>query len=191
VSWLRLEEITCRAQRAAAASLREPGAVVLTPQIGPGMDRLLRLSLSDARPIPRLGPGADIALVETRALRPVARGTTLPDAAQGGIVTRRWFILPVADAPELVRLSTTAWDGFEGDTAGRPFGLWQEHVARADGLAHVMLLTHYPSLTAWDESRYWKPGPEAQKRREEWGALFARRRALLRDTWVEVWGVAA
>ncbi len=189
MNWLRLEEIACRPQRAAPEALREPGAVVLVPQIGPGMDRLLRLSFTEARPIPRLGPGAEIALAETRALRPVARGTTLPDTARGGIVTRRWFILPEADAPELVRLSTTAWESFEDDTAGRPFGLWQDDAPRADGLAHIMLLTHYPSLTAWDESRSWKPGPEAQKRRDEWAAMFTRRRALLRDTWVEVWGV--
>ncbi|MCS6891271.1 MAG: hypothetical protein RMK64_03645 [Rhodovarius sp.] len=192
--WLRLEEILCHPQRgpAVAAALRTPAAVVLAPWIGPGMDRLLRLSLSAHQPMPTLATGGDIATVATRALRPVARGDCLPDPAAGGIVTRRWFILPQRDAPELIEITTRAWEGFEADTPGRPLGLWQDMAPTPDGAAQIMLLTCYPSLAAWESSRAFRPGAaQGPARRGEWAALFARRRALLLDSWVEVWGVAA
>jgi hypothetical protein len=189
---LLLEEITTRPQRAeaAAARLRAPGHVLMTAQIGPGMNRLLRASLHATPPTPRLGPDADIAQVQPRILHPRARGEALPEPAIGGIVTRRWFILPRDDVDELIDISTRAWTGCEADTAGHPYGLWRDARDTPEGAAQVMLMTHYPSLNAWEQSRYWKPSAEAQARRAEWGALFARRRAMLLDTRVEVWGVS-
>lgn len=189
---LLLEEITTRPQRAeaAVARLRAPGHALMSAQIGPGMNRLLRASLHATPPTPRLGPDADIAQVQPRILHPRARGEALPDAGAGGIVTRRWFILPRDDVDELIAISTRAWAGWEADTAGRAYGLWRDARDTSEGAAQVMLMTHYPSLHAWEQSRYWKPGAEAQARRAEWAALFARRRALLLDTWVEVWGAS-
>ena len=51
-------------------------------------------------------------------------------------------------------------------------------------------MTWYPSLTHWEQSRFWNSaaaGPD-QAQRAKWGALFARRRQMLFDTWVTVHG---
>ena len=45
----------------------------------------------------------------------------------------------------------------------------------ADQKVVATLYVYYPSLAAWDASRYWKPLPkgEAQPNRNVWGGLFA------------------
>jgi hypothetical protein len=192
---LRFEEFTAHPRRAAAlqATLRDvPGGRMFglwRAQIGPSMNLVTRASLWSGEPAP--APGAadpDVASLRTRVLTILTRGETPPDPARGGIVTHRWFILPAGRVAEMVAITTEAWTGFEGDTGSEPLGLWQDRDQRDP--AHVLLMTWYPSLAAWEGSRFWNAaaaGPD-QARRAQWGALFARRRDMLLDTWVTVHG---
>lgn len=191
---LRFEEFTARPGRAAAVQdrLREvPGGRMFglwRAQIGPSMNLVTRASLWPGEPPAPDATDPDIAALRTRVLTILTRGETPPDPARGGIVTHRWFILPAAKVAEMVAITTEAWVGFEGDTGSEPLGLWQD---RAQGEpAHVLLMTWYPSLAAWEGSRFWNAaagGPD-QAQRAKWGALFRRRRDMLLDTWVSVHG---
>lgn len=192
---LRFEEFTARPGRAAALRdrLREvPGGRIFglwRAQIGPSMNLVTRASLWPAEPPPAPEAGdPDVAALRTRVLTILTRGEAPPDPARAGIVTHRWFVLPPDRVAEMVAITTEAWVGFEGDTGSEPLGLWQDRAA-ADP-AHVLLMTWYPSLTAWEQSRFWQaaPGSERQAQRARWGALFARRRDMLLDTWVTVHG---
>jgi hypothetical protein len=192
---LRFEEFTARPRRAAVLQARlraAPGARLFGPwraQIGPSMNLVTRATLWPGEPPPVAeAADPDIAALRTRVLAILTRGETPPDPARGGIVTHRWFVLPAGRVAEMVAITTEAWTGFEGDTAGEPLGLWQDR-AEAEP-AHVLLMTWYPSLAAWEGSRFWNAaaaGPD-QARRAHWGALFARRRDMLLDTWVTVHG---
>jgi hypothetical protein len=192
---LRFEEFTTRPRRAAALSerLREvPGGRLFglwRAQIGPSMNLVTRASLWPDEPPPTPEAGdPDVAALRTRVLAILTRGQTPPDPARGGIVTHRWFILPAERVAEMVAITTEAWVGFEGDTGSEPLGLWQDRASSEP--AHVLLMTWYPSLEAWERSRFWQaaPGSENQAQRAKWGALFARRRDMLLDTWVTVHG---
>jgi hypothetical protein len=192
---LRFEEFTAQPRRAAAlqAKLREvPGGRLFglwRAQIGPSMNLVTRASLWPGEPPPAAGEAdPDIAALRTRVLTILTRGQTPPDPARGGIVTHRWFVLPADRVAEMVAITTEAWVGFEGDTGSEPLGLWQDRAAGEP--AHVLLMTWYPSLAAWEQSRFWNAAAagENQAQRARWGALFARRRDMLLDTWVTVHG---
>ncbi|MBW6400545.1 hypothetical protein KPL78_21985 [Roseomonas sp. HJA6] len=195
---LRFEEFTAQPRRAAALHAKlgtVPGGRMFglwRAQIGPSMNRVTRASLwpGEAPPTPE-AEDPDVVHVNTRMLDILTRGETPPDPARGGIVTHRWFILPPQHVAEMVAITTEAWTGFEGDTGSEPLGLWQDRAESEP--AHVLLMTWYPSLAHWEQSRFWNSaaaGPD-QARRAKWGALFARRRAMLLDTWVTVHGTEA
>jgi hypothetical protein len=195
---LRFEEFSARPGRAAAlqARLREvPGGRLFglwRAQIGASMNLVTRASLWPGEPPPapeRADP--DVAALRLRVLGILARGETPPDPARGGIVTHRWFLLPAERVAEMVAITTEAWEGFEGDTGSEPLGLWQDRAEAAP--AHVLLMTWYPSLAAWEQSRFWNAAAAGanQAQRARWGALFARRREMLHDTWVTVHGAEA
>jgi len=192
---LRFEEFTAKPRRAAAlqAKLRDvPGGRMFglwRAQIGPSMNIVTRASLWPGEPpaAPEMAD-PDVAALRTRVLTILTRGEAPPDPARGGIVTHRWFILPADKVAEMVAITTEAWVGFEGDTGSEPLGLWQDRTQPDP--AHVLLMTWYPSLAAWEQSRFWNSaaaGPD-QAQRAKWGALFARRRDMLIDTWVTVHG---
>ncbi|MEO3473516.1 hypothetical protein AAFN86_16740 [Roseomonas sp. CAU 1739] len=192
---LRFEEFNARPRRAAALQAKlsaVPGGRMFglwRAQIGPSMNRVTRVSLWPGEPpmAPEIND-PDVASLTTRVLTILTRGETPLDPARGGIVTHRWFILPPQHVAEMVAITTEAWVGFEGDTGSEPLGLWQDR-AEADP-AHVLLMTWYPSLAHWEQSRFWNSaaaGPD-QAQRAKWGALFARRRDMLLDTWVAVHG---
>lgn len=195
---LRFEEFTAQPRRAAALQAKlgaVPGGRMFglwRAQIGPSMNRVTRASLwPDEPPGTPEAEDPDVVHVNTRVLTILTRGETPPDPARGGIVTHRWFILPPDNVSEMVAITTEAWTGFEGDTGSEPLGLWQD---RAEGEpAHVLLMTWYPSLAHWEQSRFWNSGTAGpdQAQRAKWGALFARRRAMLLDTWVTVHGTEA
>ena len=67
-------------------------------------------------------------------------------------------------------------------------GFWRCRDLNANGQAVVLMIVYYPSLAAWDASRYWKPKPkeQLQPNRNVWGGLFAQRRDILMDSWVSV-----
>lgn len=195
MTMLRLEEFTARPGRAAALTPRlaaVPGGRLFglwRAQIGASVNLVTRASLWPGEPPATTEAGdADIASVRGRSLRILARGETPPDPARGGIVTHRWFVLPAGRVAEMVAITTEAWEGFEGDSGSEPLGLWQD-AAEAEP-AHVLLMTWYPSLAAWEQSRFWNSAAAGanQGRRAQWGALFARRREMLTDTWVTVHG---
>ncbi|KWV50017.1 hypothetical protein AS156_14690 [Bradyrhizobium macuxiense] len=124
--------------------------------------------------------------VRSRLFDTLARGQTPCTAS--GIYTHRWFVVAPDQVQTLTELSVEAWRSSESDTGMRIAGFWHCRQPTANGEALVLMIVNYPSLTAWDESRYWKPKPEhqAQPNREVWGGLFARRRNILRDSWVTV-----
>ena len=85
----------------------------------------------------------------------------------------------------LTDTSVEAWKTMEADTEARIAGFWLDRERNAKGEAVVLMIVYYPSLAAWDASRYWKPKPKehVQPNRNVWGGLFAQRRDILLD-WV-------
>ena len=88
----------------------------------------------------------------------------------------------------LTDTSVEAWKSMEADTEARIAGFWLDRERNAKGEAVVLMIVYYPSLAAWDASRYWKPAPtdKVQPNRNVWGGLFAQRRDILLNSWVSV-----
>jgi hypothetical protein len=124
--------------------------------------------------------------VRTRLFDTLARGQT-PCTADG-IYTHRWFMVAPDNVRMLTDTSVEAWKTMEADTDARIAGFWLDRQHNAKGEAVVLMIVYYPSLAAWDASRYWKPTPkgELQPNRNVWGSLFAQRRDILLDSWVSV-----
>ena len=91
--------------------------------------------------------------------------------AAGGVFAHRWFEIDDADWDEFVALSESSWPAFEA-----AYGATIEGFFRAPG--RVLLLTRYPSLAAWAESR--------GILREDAGKGFLRRRELTKRSIVRV-----
>jgi hypothetical protein len=127
-----------------------------------------------------------IVSVRSRLFDTLARGQ-VPCTADG-IYTHRWFMVTPDNVQTLTDTSVEAWKSMEADTDARISGFWLDRDRNANGEAVVLMIVYYPSLAAWDASRYWKPLPagQVQPNRNVWGGLFAQRRDILMDSWVSV-----
>ncbi|WP_407165001.1 hypothetical protein [Bradyrhizobium sp. ORS 111] len=159
---------------------------VFQPLIGVSSNIVTVVTNWTGEPAPHCYENAATRSVRSRVFDTLARGQ-MPCTADG-IYTHRWFVVAPDQVQALTALSAEAWRSSEADTGMRIAGFWNCRQPTADGAALVLMIVNYPSLTAWDESRYWKPKPEhqAQPNRDVWGGLFARRREILLDSWVTV-----
>ncbi len=98
-----------------------------------------------------------------------------------GVYAHRWFEVSRENEAEFVRLSDEAWPGMEAAFPGvRIIGLWRL-VGSEEGPASLLLITRYPTLEAWEQSRPYNPAlvPEAREK-------FTRRAELTRRTIVRI-----
>ncbi|WP_456722236.1 hypothetical protein [Bradyrhizobium sp. USDA 4350] len=192
---LRFDELIVQPNRGEeiAATLKAGGAPshaqmlgVFVPLIGISSNVVTVATSWTGEPAAAAYQHTKVVGVRSRLFDVLARGQA-PCAADG-IYTHRWFVVAPDQVQALTEMSVEAWKSSEADTAMRIAGFWRCREPNANGEAVVLMIVNYPSLAAWDESRYWKPKPthQAQPNRDVWGGLFARRREILRDSWVTV-----
>jgi hypothetical protein len=190
---LRFDEITVQRNRGeqVARDIKANGAGsqalgVWLPMIGVSNNVVTAVSnWTDEPPAPAYASD-QIRNVRSRVFDTLARGQQ-PCTADG-IYTHRWFIVAPEHVQALAEMSVEAWKSSERDTEMRIAGFWHCREPNTNGEAVVLMIVYYPSLAAWDASRYWKPLPkgEVQPNRNVWGGLFAQRRDILLDSWVTV-----
>jgi hypothetical protein len=113
------------------------------------------------------------ALVESHAERLVATARPTdpkPPPETDGVWALRRFEIDPRDWSRFLALSVGAWPEFETSYGSRIIGLWRSLDAPPDR-ASVLLMTRYPSLAVWEESRAGTGSPN-----------FAERAQLTRDT---------
>lgn len=190
---LRFDELTVQRNRGeeVAKAIKANGAGeqtlgVFIPMIGVSANVVTAVTNWPGEPPKASYRNDDIVGVRTRLFDTLARGQE-PCAADG-TYTHRWFMVAPENVGTLTDISVEAWKTMETDTDARIAGFWLDRERNAKGEAVVLMIVYYPSLAAWDASRYWKPKPkdEAQPNRDTWGGLFARRREILLDSWVTV-----
>lgn len=192
---LRFDELIVQPNRGEeiAGTLKADGAPsraqmlgIFVPLIGVSSNVVTVATSWTGEPTPHAYEGANLVGSRSRLFDVLARGQE-PCSAEG-IYTHRWFVVAPDQVQALTEMSVEAWKSSEADTAMRIAGFWRCRELNAGGEAVVLMIVNYPSLAAWDESRYWKPKPahQAQPNRYVWGGLFARRREILRDSWVTV-----
>jgi len=114
---------------------------------------------------------------EGERLRATARPTSITPLAKGGVFAHRWFELAAGDWDEFLTLSTEAWPAFEQAYGATIEGFFRsEDVAEPD--VRVLLVTRYPSMAAWEQSRGALREPSDDV--AESGRRFLRRREITR-----------
>lgn len=190
---LRFDEITVQRNRGeqVARDIKANGAGtqalgVWLPMIGVSNNMITAVSNWTGEPAAPAYASDQIRNVRSRVFDTLARGQQ--PCTTEGIYTHRWFIVAPGHVQALTEMSVEAWKSSEQDTDMRIAGFWHCREPNANGEAVVLMIVYYPSLAAWDASRYWKPLPkgEVQPNRNVWGGLFAQRRDILLDSWVTV-----
>jgi hypothetical protein len=191
---LRFDELTVQRNRGedVAKHIKANGAAgsqtlgVWLPMIGVSTNVVSVITNWTGEPQAAAYKDDKIVGVRTRVFDTLARGQQ-PCTADG-IYTHRWFIVAPDNVQALTDMSVEAWKSSEEDTEMRIAGFWRCRELNANGEAIVLMIVYYPSLAAWDASRYWKPKPadQVQPNRNVWGGLFAQRRDILLDSWVSV-----
>ncbi|HUN51574.1 MAG TPA: hypothetical protein VMU42_10670 [Candidatus Sulfotelmatobacter sp.] len=169
---------------AAAAMRRDGGALwgLFTPLIGLRSDQGIVISAWPETATPAaadaaLGAIPDVLSVAGEDLQPTVRPKMAAPPHGPGIYSFRWFNLRAADWPELVDLSSAAWETFEQAFGASILGLWLSRAVTPPA-ARGLLLTRYADHAAWDRSRPDGPAPgdpESARR-------FMRRRELVEST---------
>jgi len=126
--------------------------------------------------------GADVT--ERRQLVATARpDDATPPALDPGVLALRWFELDSSDWPEFLDLSTNAWPAFEQAYDARILGLFRS-LDLPEPQAGALLVTWYPSLSAWERSRGTLRATEGGE--AEAGRKFLRRREITKRSIVRV-----
>jgi hypothetical protein len=191
---LRFDELTVQRNRGeeVAKAIKANGSEgsqtlgVFLPMIGVSTNVVSVITNWTGEPAMADYKDAKLVSIRTRLFDTLARGQN-PCTADG-IYTHRWFIVAPDNVKALTDTSVEAWKSMETDTEARIAGFWLERARNAKGEAVVLMIVSYPSLAAWDASRYWKPLPtgQVQPNRNVWGGLFAQRRDILLDSWVSI-----
>ena len=115
-------------------------------------------------------------------LHATARPTAIAPISGVGLFAHRWFEIDEADWPEFLELSTEAWPAFEAAYGATIEGFFRtgsdSKSEEKPGTTRVLLITLYPSLTAWEQSRQVLRNPTRDV--AESGRRFQRRRELTR-----------
>ena len=124
-------------------------------------------------------PGVIDARVER--VRATVRPVEPSPPSMDGVYAHRWFEFAPDDWDEFVDLSQGAWPDFEGAHDGTTVvGLFRG----VDDPSRALLLTRYPSLAMWEQSRPYNPN--AKEGLEQARARFLRRAELTERTGVVV-----
>jgi hypothetical protein len=116
-----------------------------------------------------------------RAMEPTMRPERPEPLTEDGVYAHRWFQVARSDQDEFLELSAGAWPDFEGAHEGtRVIGLWR----RADESEWLLLITRYPSLAMWEQSRPYNPDPSPGT--DAARARFGRRAELTKRTIVRL-----
>jgi hypothetical protein len=118
---------------------------------------------------------------EERRLAATVRPTKDDPPTADGIYAHRWFEIESTNLDEFIELSNGAWPEFESTYGVRIVGLWRD-VEPPSGTEHLLLITNYPSLAVWEQSRPYTPGPGAEEARKR----FMRRAEITIRTGVRV-----
>jgi DNA-binding FadR family transcriptional regulator len=140
--------------------LRNAGGEVIgvfAPKIGWSGNQaamLIRWSVGGAHraaALARLQKAPNLVSIERRRLSlatPLALNTELP---QGGIFGLRWCDVAVDAVESIATTWAAGWPRFEAQFGMRVFGLFRAETAapdRVQGIAHLLLINWYPSLSA-------------------------------------------
>ena len=190
---LRFDEIAVQrnSAEAVARAIKANGAAEQTlgvwlPMIGVSVNTVTAVTNWPGEPPKAAYNDEKIVSVHSRLFDTLARGQT-PCSAEG-VYTHRWFMAAPDNVKTLTDTSVEAWTTMEADTEARIAGFWLDRERNNKGEAVVLMIVYYPSLAAWEGSRYWKPVPkgEAQPNRNVWGGLFDQRREITLDSFVTV-----
>jgi hypothetical protein len=113
----------------------------------------------------RRGPGGWPSLPGVEPLddfvgSPTARPLTPERQQSPGVYVIRRFEIATTDVDEFFRLSAEAWESFENDLAYRAEPRALLRVDAPGGATHMLLVTWYADLAAWERSR--QPPPAAR-----------------------------
>ncbi len=128
-------------------------------------------------------PHVEYSLVND--LEPTVRPKDSVAPSEDGVYAHRWFEVAAENTDEFVALSDEAWPGMEAAFPGvRIVGLWRLLGVPHQAPVRLLLLTRYPTLEAWEQSRPYNPAlaPEAHEAREK----FMRRAELTLRTIVRI-----
>ncbi len=173
-------------ERGAAAVTAAGGTLfgVFVGQIGLGANEGVVITAWPDRDSLQRGAGAVVEgvdeVLESSAEQFVAtvRPVEPKPPTERGVYAHRFFEIRDEDWPEFVELSEGAWPRFEETNGVRVQGFWRSlHVEPP--LARVLLLTWYPSLAVWEQSRGHRP--ETKTEPEVW-QRFIRRSKLTEAT---------
>ena len=192
---LRFDELTVQRNRGEdvarqlKASGPESGSQTLgiwLPMIGVSTNVVTIISNWTGEPPAAAFKSEQIVSVRSRLFDTLARGQQ--PCSSEGVYTHRWFMVAPDNVKTLTETSVEAWKTMEADTEARIAGFWRCRELNAKGEAVVLMIVFYPSLAAWEGSRYWKPLPKGQEQpnRNVWGSLFQQRRDIVLDSWVSV-----
>lgn len=180
----RFEYRTLRIERAAWRRVDAAVRAGVTPfglwrgEIGWYTDQGALMS-APGQPVPDVLDGvvASTSIALESTVRPV---DALPPTADG-LYAHRWFEIEAGTLDEFVALSAGAWPDFERAHDGiRVVGLWH----KVDVPEHLLLLTRYPSLASWEQSRPYSPTPTPGT--DEARARFRRRAEITIRTVVRI-----
>lgn len=118
---------------------------------------------NSASGVPDLGDTIEAGgyrLLETVDLEPTSRPVEHAALSREGLYVFRWFEVNNHDIDEIVALSQTAWETFEGDFEAEVQCLFAQP-DRSGERGRMLLLTWYSGLNAWQTSR--APSPEASE----------------------------
>ena len=113
----------------------------------------------------------DITNATSTILHPTVKPTNDAPPKQTGVYMHRWFTVNETDWDEFLQLSADAWPDFEAATGATVIGFWRP---ASNGTEEVtaLLVTHYPSMAAWEASR--GPNTTSEQASEAWQAFVRR-----------------
>jgi hypothetical protein len=154
--------------RATVHALRDAGATVVGAWSGAGS-----IGWWDDEVVVLAGwPSGDAtAHLAGERLVATARPTSIAPLAAGGVFAHRWMYFDPASWDEVLELSTGAWPAFE-----RTYGATIEAFLRSVEGDRVLLITRYPSVAVWEQSR--GVGRSPGEDTKEAARRFLRRREL-------------
>lgn len=183
-------ETTAAAMRAEAKTSGNGQALgVFVPWIGMSINTVTVATMWIEEPRPAPTPWkSDVVRGTSRVFDILARGQEPCPIDRPGIYTHRWFVVRPEHVDLMTETSVEAWKGMEADTPARVSGFWLSRERDANGNATILMLVFYPDLTAWEQSRFWKPLPPGidQPNRAEWGERFRKRREITIDSMVTI-----
>ena len=183
-------EIVAGMMRVASKSSGNGQALgVFVPWIGMSINTVTVATMWTGEPQSTPAPThPDVVRGKSRIFDVLARGQEPCPTDRPGIYTHRWFVVKPEHADLMTETSVEAWKGMEADTPARVSGFWLSRERDAEGNATILMLVFYPDLTAWEQSRFWKPLPPGidQPNRAEWGERFRKRREITIDSMVTI-----